>query len=131
MVRHSAAHAAMMAALGLTLVAGAARAQSAPASEAGNDTISPGIDDALLHGRFAEAAALLARRAKAGNAEAQYQLASLYRTGRGVPADEGLAFRWMQAAAQQGHVRAQFDLGAMYLAGRGVARNLIVARIWL
>src|SRR4029077_15453507 len=89
------------------------------------------IDSALLTGRFKQAAALLIPGANAGNADAQYQLASLYRLGRGVTPDETLAFKWMRAAAEQGHLKAEFNLGAMYLAGRGVGRDISRARTWL
>ena len=85
----------------------------------------------MLTGQYAQAAALLGRMANSGNAEAQYQLASLYRSGRGVPLDEALAFKWMKAAAERGHARAQFNLGSMYLAGRGVGRDIDQARTWL
>jgi TPR repeat protein len=102
-----------------------------PQAGEGREGDARSIEEDLSNGRFAHLAALLARKANAGDAEAQYQLASLYRTGRGVPPDEALAFKWMKAAAEQGHVRAQFNLGAMYLSGRGVARDLNQGRSWL
>ena len=82
-------------------------------------------------GNFARAAALLEQRAQGGDAEAQYQLASLYRSGRGVAQDDAAAFRWMKAAAEKGHANAQFNLAKMYLAGRGVAIDVQQARAWL
>ncbi|MGE0055255.1 MAG: ankyrin repeat domain-containing protein [Hyphomicrobium sp.] len=102
------------------------RAQSA--------TPQPGeaaIDSALRSGAFDKAAALLQRRAKAGDVEAQYQLASLYRAGRGVAQDDALAFKWMKRAAEGGHIRAAYSLGTMYLSGRGAAVNVAAARNWL
>src|SRR5580704_7833576 len=99
--------------------------------DAHDDSTARSIDSALVTGQFKQAAALLARRANAGSADARYQLASLYRLGRGVPQDEALAFKWMKAAAEQGHVRAEFNLGTMYLAGRGVDRDIGRARTWL
>jgi TPR repeat protein len=101
------------------------------AQEARDGAVDHAIDSALRTGQYAQAAALLTRMANSGNAEAQYQLASLYRSGRGVRPDETLAFKWMKAAAERGHVKAQFDLGSMYLAGRGVGRDIDQARIWL
>src|SRR6516225_1200877 len=119
-------HAVVIAAIVPALGAATARAQNAApdtrAPQARDGALARSIDDALLSGRFEQAAALLARRANAGNAEAQYQLASLYRSGRGVPPDEALAFKWMKAAAEHGHAKAEFNLGAMYLSGRGVVR---------
>jgi uncharacterized protein len=99
--------------------------------DARDGALARSIDSALLTGQFKQAAVLLARSANAGNAAAQYQLASLYRLGRGVPPDEALAFKWMRAAAEQGHLKAKFNLGAMYLAGRGVDRDIGRARTWL
>src|SRR3984893_16879364 len=101
------------------------------AQEARDGAVDRAIDSALRTGQYGQAAALLARMANSGNAEAQYQLASLYRSGRGVRPDETLAFKWMKAAAERGHMKAQFDLGSMYLAGRGVGRDIDQARIWL
>ena len=72
-------------------------------------------------GNFDLAASLLEQRAQSGDVEAQYQLASLYRSGRGVAHDDVAAFQWMKAAAEKGHAKAQFNLAKMYLAGRGVA----------
>src|SRR5215471_2369657 len=89
------------------------------------------IDQAVRTGDFNRAAALLGKAAESGNAEAQYRLASLYRSGRGVPQDEPLAFKWMKAAAERNHVNAQFNLATMYLAGRGVAADISQATVWL
>src|SRR5262245_11876098 len=97
----------------------------------GDSATTSAIDSAVRTGNFSQAASLLEKDAKAGNPEAQYQLASLYRSGRGVPQDDGLAFKWMKASADQGHKKAQFNLANMYLAGRGVARDVNHARTLL
>ena len=89
------------------------------------------INSAVRKGEFDQAAAILKKAAESGSAEAQYQLASLYRSGRGVPQDDAMAFKWMKAAAEQGHKNAQFNLAKMYLAGRGVALDADQARLWL
>src|SRR5215472_6297411 len=94
-------------------------------------TPSSQVDGALRTGNFDRAAALLEERAQTGDVEAQYQLASLYRSGRGVGQDDVAAFRWMKAAAEKGHVRAQFNLAKMYLAGRGVPMDARQGRAWL
>jgi TPR repeat protein len=117
--------------IGLLVHALASGCGTTLAQEAGGGAIDRAVDSAIRSGQYAQAAALLARMANSGNAEAQYQLASLYRSGRGVPLDETLAFKWMKAAAEHGHARAQFNLGAMYLAGRGVGRDIGQARTWL
>ena len=88
-------------------------------------------DAALRAGAFDRAANVLQQQAKAGDPEAQYRLASLYRLGRGLEQDEAAAFRWMKSAAERGHAEAQLNLAKMYLAGRGVAANVPEARAWL
>ena len=95
-----------------------------------NAAMSP-VDDAVRTGDFGRAATLLRKLAEAGNSEAQYRLASLYRTGRGVAQDDMLAFKWMKAAAERNHTNAQFNLAKMYLAGRGVTADAAVAKVWL
>src|SRR5215471_13484503 len=89
------------------------------------------IDQAVRTGDFSRAATVLRKAAESGNAEAQYRLASLYRSGRGVPQDELQAFKWMKAAAEQNHMNAEFNLATMYLAGRGVAADVGQATVWL
>ncbi len=88
------------------------------------------VESSVRSGAYSEAAALLETQAHAGNAEAQYQLASLYRIGRGVAQNETEAFRWMQQAANAGHVRAQYSLASMYLGGRGTPVDLKAAEMW-
>ena len=48
---------------------------------------------AMRTGDYAAAVRLLEGRAKSGEREAQYLLASLYRSGRGVPQDDGAVNR--------------------------------------
>ena len=95
-----------------------------------NAAMSP-ADEAVRTGDFGRAATLLRKLAEAGNPEAQYRLASLYRTGRGVAQDDMLAFTWMKAAAERNHTSAQFNLAKMYLAGRGATADAAVAKVWL
>jgi len=52
-----------------------------------------------------------------GNADAQFNLGSLYFQGRGVPQDFGEAVAWMRKAAEQGHVFAQVTLGSIHSEG--------------
>src|SRR5262245_37821686 len=107
----------------IVLGTAAGSAQQLPANAA--------AEAALRAGQFDRAAALLEHQAKAGDAEAQYKLASLYRLGRGVEQNDAAAFRWMKLAAGQGHADAQLNLARMYLAGRGVAVDVAQARLWL
>jgi TPR repeat protein len=58
--------------------------------------------------------------AKAGNADAQYELGRMYLRASN---DFSAAAKWLEKAAQQGHADAQFRLGVMYKDGTGVFRN--------
>jgi localization factor PodJL len=62
--------------------------------------------------------------ATAGQAPAQYELASRYADGRGVTKDAQQAQQWFEKAAQQNLAPAQFRLGAIYERGIGVGRDL-------
>lgn len=102
-----------------------------PAQNWASPSIDPAVAAAMRTGAFKDAAALLETRAKTGDREAQYQLASLYRSGRGVDQNDALAFKWMKSAAGQGHTKAQYSLGSMYLSGHGTNVDTVVARSWL
>ena len=65
-----------------------------------------------------------------GNAEAQHNLAILYRQGKGVMQDEKLAAEWFRKAADQGLPSAQFYLGHMYDTGEGIEKNPELAFSW-
>ncbi|MBV8776717.1 MAG: sel1 repeat family protein [Alphaproteobacteria bacterium] len=68
--------------------------------------------------------------ARAGDAEAELQLAILYAKGEGVTQDYAAAATWFRAAADQGVARAQYDLGVLYERGRGVKIDLAEAANW-
>jgi len=68
--------------------------------------------------------------AQQGNPAAQFDLAQLYRFGKGIPADLHLAFTWYEKAAAQGHGYAQYNLGVMYEFGQGTTPDLAQARAW-
>ena len=65
-----------------------------------------------------------------GDAAAQFDLGDRYRTGLGVPQDNGEAARWYRLAADQGYAAAQFSLGVMYVNGRGVPQDDGEAARW-
>ena len=58
-----------------------------------------------------------------GDAEAQHNLAILYKQGKGVMQDTKLAAEWFRKAADQGLPSAQYYLGHMYDTGEGVEKN--------
>jgi uncharacterized protein len=60
----------------------------------------------------AEAARWYFQAASAGHAEAQYSLAILFLTGKGVERNDKEATYWMQQAAKNGHKEAQGYLSA-------------------
>ncbi|MBT8147913.1 MAG: sel1 repeat family protein [Gammaproteobacteria bacterium] len=68
--------------------------------------------------------------AEEGLVVAQYNLAILYFSGRGVEQNFDEAFRWTVAAAEQGHTQAQFNLGALYYQGQGTRRDRETALEW-
>ncbi len=72
----------------------------------------------------------LAKKAEAGNAEAQFQLGRMYEEGKSVQQDLELAAAWYKKAAERGYAPAQNDLGVMYRNGSGVFRNKEEAVRW-
>jgi TPR repeat protein len=70
--------------------------------------------------------------AEKGNAEAQFNLGSLYYQGWGLPQDYPEAVRWFRKAAEQSHPYAQVTLGTIYSEGvQGViAKDASQALMW-
>ena len=68
--------------------------------------------------------------AERGNANARFQLGSMYADGRGVPEDDEEALRWYRLAAEQGDANAQFQLGSMYAHGDDVPEDGAEAVRW-
>jgi len=58
--------------------------------------------------------------AEQGQADAQYNLALIYRDGDGVPQNYETAVMWYILAAKQGHANAQSNLTIMHAKGQGV-----------
>ena len=71
------------------------------------------------------------RKAKQGDADAQYTLGVNYLNGHRVPKDEGAGREWLRKAAEQGHAEAAYRLGLCYFYGRdGVSKNKEEASKW-
>jgi TPR repeat protein len=95
---------------------------------------------ALDRGDFKAALYEFRHSAALGDARAQYNLAVMYRTGRGVDRNYQEAKRWYHNAAELGNVDAQFSLGVMYQEGmvgkmyvkgsKGLKYNLVKAHMW-
>ena len=73
----------------------------------------------------------LAASAKRGSAGAQYDLALLYQTGKGVELSPNQAAEWLRKAAQQGHTEAQYRLAWMLATGDGVHADRQEAEKWV
>jgi hypothetical protein len=69
--------------------------------------------------------------AEQGNAQAQFELGTMYSEGQGIPRSYTKAVKWYQLAAYQGHSGAQNNLGMMYAEGKGVRRNYTEAYAWV
>jgi TPR repeat protein len=61
--------------------------------------------------------------AQQGNAEAEFNLGSMYEDGIGVTQNYAEAVQWYQLAATHGNALAQINLASMYINSRGVAQN--------
>jgi hypothetical protein len=68
--------------------------------------------------------------AAAGQAGAQYKLATVLTQGRLAPPDSRQAFEWLRKAAGQGLALAQFDLAYAYSAGEGTPADPAAAAQW-
>jgi TPR repeat protein len=73
------------------------------------------------------------RKAQAGNAKAQYELAGDYYTGTGVAKDPQQGLLWLKKSASQGYDWAEKALGVMYQDGyptTGIPKNPHEAALW-
>ena len=71
----------------------------------------------VAQGQANRAFVLLARAARAGNAEAEYRVGRCYLDGSGVPASRIDGVRWIERAATRGHVDAEWSLAALHIDG--------------
>lgn len=79
---------------------------------------------------FAAQLQVLRPLAERGNAQAQYNVGTMYAAGQGVDRDPSAAFHWLQLAADQGYPNAEYDLAAAYANGEGVAQDDAQAAAW-
>ena len=85
---------------------------------------------ALTDGDFPTALRELQPLAEKGDMESQFDLATMYDTGKGVPLDPAKAFVWYERAAKQGQKAAQFNLGVMFEDAIGVPKDLVQAYLY-
>ena len=120
--------------LALALIAGLLVQASAPGigfaltQEARDGAVTGAIDSAVRTGRFDQAAALLARMANSGNAEAQYQLGMMLAEGNGGNKDDVAARALFEKAAVQNHPGALERMGAFAQEGRGGPKDSDAAK---
>ena len=65
-----------------------------------------------------------------GDPTAQFEIATRFAEGNGVPQDQKQAFAWYERAAMRGLASSQFRLGAYYERGIGVTADAERAKVW-
>jgi len=108
---------------------GALGAAFLPPGPAAADRVAEAVAD-FHAGQTAEAARTLEPLARAGRADAQFWLGTMYYQGRGKPRLYNAALAWYRRAAEQGNADAQNNLGLMYRNGEGVEASRLVAYAW-
>lgn len=102
-------------------------AGSTPASQPPITTVSASSNPERAKALTPEELRGLADR---GDAEAQWQLGTLYHTGDGLPQNDRQAVEWFQRSANQGYAQALRALGSAYWGGRGVKQDNTEAYAW-
>ena len=87
--------------------------------------------DLMEAGRFEAAMEAFEGPARAGNADAEELIGTLYALGLGVRRDDVRALEWYRRAAMKGHAGAMSGVGWYYEVGRGLpAPDLVRAYVW-
>ena len=68
---------------------------------------------------------LFYQHARRNNIDAQYHLAVLYNTGKGVKKSQNKAYYWFKRAARKGNVRAQYNCGILLENGQELLQQQI------
>ena len=85
---------------------------------------------AYKNGDYATALREWTPLAEQGDADAQYNLGTMYGKGQGVPQDDKTALKWSSLAAGQGNADAQYNLGLRYYHGQGIPQDYKTAVKW-
>jgi len=80
--------------------------------------------------QYKNSANLFKKAAELESSIAQFNIAQMYNTGRGIEQSFQMAFYWYHKAANKGIVYAQNNLGMKYKNGEGVNRNPGKAIYW-
>ena len=81
-------------------------------------------------GDYSAALCIFKSLAEKGDMVAQFNLAKMYREGKGVSKDYKTAVEWFGLSAEQGNDAAQYHLGVAYSFGLGVVPNYDIALKW-
>ena len=81
-------------------------------------------------GDYSTALSIFTSLAEKGDMSAQFNLAKMYREGKGVSKDYKTAVKWFGLSAEQGNSAAQYHLGVAYSFGLGVVPNHEIALKW-
>ena len=82
-----------------------------------NNANAANMDDAkraISLREYTKAHSIYRELAQKNDIEAQYQLASMYKSGKGVKSNIKSAIYWFDKAARKGHVKAQYNLASCY-----------------
>ena len=87
-------------------------------------------DDAFAAGNFQKALEIWLPRAYEGDTEAQFRVALMFDSGKGVVQNAREAAYWFTYAAELGHTGAQYRIGVIHLSGLGAPKDLARALGW-
>ena len=85
---------------------------------------------AFQNGEYTKAKEIWLLHSRNGNAQASYNIGTLYSNGYGVGLSETEAFPWYKKAAEAGYVNAQVALAKRYKKGQGTVNDETLARKW-
>ena len=98
-------------------------------NHSGGDSVQKGRF-AYEKGDFDTALQIFIPLAEKGDLFAQFNLAKMYREGKGVSKDYRVAVKWFNLSAEQGNALAQYHLGVAYSFGLGVVPDYEIALKW-
>jgi TPR repeat protein len=88
-------------------------------------------DDSDPTAQVSRQLSVVLKRAEAGDADAELDIATRYSHGFGVPKDEIEARKWLERAADHGSVDAKYEFGIALRDGRGAVQDYERAVKWI
>jgi len=88
-------------------------------------------NDAYAAGDYTEAMRLWRELAEKGDANAQHNVGSLYKNGKGVEEDDDEAAKWFEQAAAGGNAASQFEIGKLIETGVAGIGGTPAALAWI